>query len=137
MFNVSFKGKLPKSYFPSGRATKAFTPLPLFAAGATSQCYWDKLMLLKFELMLSKCQINTNTNNYGFLLPTKCLEGVLKYSYLVSITSKLRIFKVKFVTFTSIISNKEWVSEKLFFALNKNKRDDVIILSILDYFINY
>ena len=41
------------------------------AAGASSQCYWD-------ELMLFKCQINTITNNNRFLLPTKCLEGVLK-----------------------------------------------------------
>ena len=50
-------------------------------AGASSQCYWDELMLLKSELMLLKCQINTNTNNIGFLLPTKFLKGVLKYSY--------------------------------------------------------
>jgi len=42
-------------------------------------------MLLKCELMLFKCRINTNANGNGFLLPTKCLEGVLKYSYLVSI----------------------------------------------------
>ena len=65
-------------------------------------------MLLKCELMLLKGQINTNTNKNGFLLPTK---KVLKYSYLVSIIKKfylcLRIFKVKFVTFTSIILNEE------------------------------
>ena len=42
-------------------------------------------MLLKRELMLLKCQISTNTNKNGFLHPTKCLEGVLKYSYEVSI----------------------------------------------------
>ena len=54
-------------------------------AGASSQCYRDELILLKCELMLLKCQINTNTNRNGFLLPTKCLKGVLKYSYLVSI----------------------------------------------------
>ena len=35
--------------------------------------------------MLLKCQINTNTNKNGFLLPTKCLEGVLNNSRLVSI----------------------------------------------------
>ena len=46
--------------------------------GASSQCYWDELVLLK-------CQINTNTNKSGFLLSTKCLERVLKYSCLVSI----------------------------------------------------
>ena len=73
-------------------------------AGASSQCYWDELIPLKCELMILKCQINTNTNKNGFLLPTKCLEGVLKYSYLGSIILKfflsLRMFKVKFVTFT-------------------------------------
>jgi len=42
-------------------------------------------MLLKCELMLFKCRINTDTNRNGFLLPARCLEGVLKYSYLVSI----------------------------------------------------
>ena len=44
-------------------------------------------MLLKCELVLSKCQIITNTKNKGFLHPTKCLERVLKYSYSVSIIS--------------------------------------------------
>ena len=44
-----------------------------------------KLMLLKCKLILLKCQINTNTNKNRFMFPTKCLEGVLKYSYLVSI----------------------------------------------------
>ena len=88
------------------------------AAVAASLCYWERLMLLK-------CQINTNTNKNGFLLPTKCLEWVLKYSFLVSIILNfylcLQIFKVKFVT--SIILDEEWyVSEKLFFALNKTKR---------------
>ena len=33
------------------------------AVGASSQCYWDELMLLKIELMQLKCQINTNMNN--------------------------------------------------------------------------
>ena len=47
--------------------------------GASSQCYWDELMLLRCELMILKCHINTNTNKYGFLLHTKCLEGVLKF----------------------------------------------------------
>ena len=51
------------------------------AVGVASLCYWEELMLLKCELMLLKCQISTNTNKNGFLLPTKCLEGVLKYSY--------------------------------------------------------
>ena len=34
--------------------------------------------------MLLKCKINTNTKKQGFLHTKKCLEGVLKYSYLVS-----------------------------------------------------
>ena len=53
-------------------------------------------MLLKRELMLLKCQIITNMDKNGFLLPTKCLEGVLKYSYLVSIISN---FLLTFVDF--------------------------------------
>ena len=51
---------------------------PSFTVGASSQCYWDELMLLK-------CKINTKTNKNGFLLSTKCLERTLKYSYLDSI----------------------------------------------------
>ena len=39
-------------------------------------------MLLKFELMLLKCQINTNIKKKGFL---KMFRRVLKHSYLVSI----------------------------------------------------
>ena len=53
--------------------------------GVSSQCYRDEIMLLKCKLMLLECQINTNTDKNGFLLSTKCLERVLKYSYLVSI----------------------------------------------------
>ena len=49
--------------------------------GASSQCYWVELMPLRCELMPLKCQISTNTNKNGLLLPTKCLEGVLKYKY--------------------------------------------------------
>ena len=60
-------------------------PYSSVAVGASSQCYWDELMLLKCELMLLKFQINTNTNKNGFFLPTKFLESVLKYSHLVSI----------------------------------------------------
>ena len=52
-----------------------------YKAGAASQCYCDELMLIKCDLMLLKCQINTNTKKKGFLHPTKCLERVLKYSY--------------------------------------------------------
>ena len=29
--------------------------------------------------MLLKCQISKNTNKNGFLLPTECFEGVLKF----------------------------------------------------------
>ena len=39
------------------------------AAVASSQCYWDERMLLK-------CQINTNRNKKGFLLP------ILSFIYL-------------------------------------------------------
>ena len=53
--------------------TPQVRPHPLTVV-ASSQCYWEELMLLK-------CQINKNTNKNGFLLPTKCLEGVLKHSY--------------------------------------------------------
>ena len=49
--------------------------------GASSQCYWNEQMLLKRELMLYKCQIDTNTNKNGFLHSTKCLERELKYSF--------------------------------------------------------
>ena len=45
--------------------------IPHKAAGAASICYLEKLMLFKRELMLLKCQISTNTNKNGFLLPTK------------------------------------------------------------------
>ena len=56
------------------------------AVGASSQCYLDsELMLLKYELMLLKCQINTNTNWINFCLLQNVEERVLKYSYLVSI----------------------------------------------------
>ena len=57
------------------------TWISCLAVGASSQCYWEELMLLKCELMLLKFKINKNTNKNGFLLPTKCLERVLKYSY--------------------------------------------------------
>ena len=52
----------------------SFVIIVSIAVGAASICYIEKLMLLK-------CQINTNTNKNGFLLSTKCLEGVLEYSY--------------------------------------------------------
>ena len=66
------------------------------AVGASSQCYWEELMLLKCELMLLKFQINTNTNKNGFLLPTKCLEGVThtKFQLFKFFYWCLRIFKL-------------------------------------------
>ena len=48
------------------------------AVGASSQCYWD-------ELMLSKCLFNGNTYQNEVLLPLKCVEMVLNNSCLVSI----------------------------------------------------
>ena len=88
-------------------------------AGASSQCYWDELMLLKCEVMLLKCQINTKTSRNGFLISTKCLERVLKYSYLVSIIIFLLFMFIvynHFVLiwhFTSISSNFNSISSSL------------------------
>ena len=56
-----------------------------YTAGASSQWYWDEVSLLKCEIISLKSQINTNMNKNGFRLPSKCLEGVLKYSYLVQL----------------------------------------------------
>ena len=79
---------------------KIFARYSDFKVGASSQCYWDELMLLKCDRMLLKCLINTNTNKNRFLLSTKCLERVLKYSYLVSTIS---LFKFSLsVTHTTI-----------------------------------
>ena len=69
-----------------------------FAAGASSQCYWDELILSKCELMLLKYQINPNTNKNGILLSAKWLERVLKYSYLDSIILKNLFMFVSFLT---------------------------------------
>ena len=55
------------------------------AAGAASQCYQDDLMLLKVWANAIKDTRSTQIIKNGFLHPTKCLERVLKYSYLVSI----------------------------------------------------
>ena len=66
------------------------------SAGASSQYYWDELMLLKCEIMLLE-RPNTTTNKNGFLLPTKCVEWVLKYSYLVSIISIFFIYVCEFL----------------------------------------
>ena len=58
---------------------------PYKPVGASFQCYLDELVLLKCELMLLKCQINTSTKKLnGFLIPTKCLEWVLKYSIILN-----------------------------------------------------
>ena len=81
-----------------GHAIFYFDVRGLLTAGAASQCYWDKLMLLKFELMLLKCQINTNTKK-RFLHLTKYLERVLKYPYLVSIIWNYQFHKTMFANF--------------------------------------
>ena len=80
------------------------------AAGAASRCYQDELMLLKYELMLLKSQINTNTNKNAFLLPTKCLEWVLKYSYLVSIILNYQFLKTMFADFCVLILDFNCIS---------------------------
>ena len=79
-------------------------------------------MLLKSqcELMLLNFQINTNAKKKGFLHPTKCLERVLKYSYLVSIIFKnyqfpktmFAIFFVLTLDFNSISSHFNSISSR-------------------------
>ena len=87
-----------------------------FTVGAASLCYWEELMLLKLELMLLKCQINTNTHKNGFLLPTKCLfrNTHTKFQYFKFFYC-LRIFKFKFkfVIFTTTL-NYVWVFQNPF-----------------------
>ena len=53
------------------KAEKTFPNRPN-SSNASSQCYWDEIMLLKF-------QFNENTNQNGVLFPTNCVERVLKY----------------------------------------------------------
>ena len=61
------------------------------------------LMLIKCEqLMVLKCKINTNTNIKGFLHPKKCLERILKYSYLVSIILNHQFPKTMFADFLCV-----------------------------------
>ena len=50
-----------------------------------------------------KCQINKNTKKKGCMLPTKCLERALKYSYLVSIILNYQFPKTKFADFFVLI----------------------------------
>ena len=110
---------------------------------SSSQCYWEELMLLKYELMLLKCQINTNTNKNGCLLPTKCLERVSKYSCLVSTILHFLINVCRFLKSslwllqTLYQSKNDRVLKNYFFLRIKIWGDDLIILSILDYFLNY
>ena len=47
--------------------------------------------------MQVKCPINRNTNQNGFLLPTKCAEKVLKYTCLVSIIFNSLIYDCGFL----------------------------------------
>ena len=79
-------------------------------AGAASQCYLDELILLKCELMLSKCQINTNTKKTGFLQPIKCLERVLKYSCLISTILNYQFPKTMFADFFVLILDLNSIS---------------------------
>ena len=80
------------------------------AAGAASQCYQNDLMLLQCKIMLFKCQINTNTNKNGFLHPKKCLERVLKCSYLVSIVINYQFSKTMFTDFFVLILDFDSIS---------------------------
>ena len=52
--------------------------------------------------MLLKSQINTNTNKNGLFLPKKCLERILKYSYLVSIILNYQFPKTMFADFLCV-----------------------------------
>ena len=82
-------------------------------ACASSQCYWDELMLLN-------CQINTNSKKNGFVLSTKYLKRVLTYSYTYILSLKYLNFFIyvcqfynHFVLiwhFTSISSNFNSIS---------------------------
>ena len=76
------------------------------AVSASSQCHWDELNAIKvWELMLLKCQMNTNTKKMEFCF----LQNVKGYwnihiFYLFKIFYLcLQIFKVKFVSFTTIL----------------------------------
>ena len=60
-------------------------------------------MLLNCELMLLKSHIHKNTNKNGFLIPTKYLEWVLKYSYLVSIILNHQFPKTMFADLCVLI----------------------------------
>ena len=57
---------------------------------------WNEVMLVKFTLMLVKCQINTNTNQNGFSFPTKCVERILNYPFFVSIILNYQFPKTMF-----------------------------------------
>ena len=67
-------------------------------------------MLLKCELMPSKCKINTITQKEGFLHPTKYLERVLKYSYLFSIILSNQFPKTMFADFFVLILDLNSIS---------------------------
>ena len=47
------------------------------AVGALFRLRWNEVVLVELELMLEKCQINTNINKNGFVFPTKSVERVL------------------------------------------------------------
>ena len=60
-------------------------------------------MLLKFKLLLVKSQINTNTNQNGLQFPTKCIERILNYSFLVSIILYYKSAKTVFLNLVTFI----------------------------------
>ena len=73
---------------------------------------------IKCELMLLKCQINTNTKN--FLHPTKCFERMLKYSYLVSIILNYQFPKIMLVDIFVLILDFNTISSR-FNSINSSQ----------------
>ena len=69
-------------------------------------------------------KISTNTNKNGFLLPTKCLEGVLKYSYYVSIMLN---FLLMFADFLSWVCEFYNHIKLIFYEVIKNRQNNHII----------
>ena len=56
------------------------TPFVDCTACASSQCYWDEIMLLQVCMSYAiKMQFNENTDQNGVLFPTKCVERVLMF----------------------------------------------------------
>ena len=120
---------------------KMHTGSPWGSLMLLGQCYWDELMLLKCKLMQLKCQVNPNTNKNGFLHRTKCLKGVLKililnFNYLEFYIYVCGFLKSILWLYKQYIKWRMIDFWKIIFLLLIKCRG-VIILYIIDYFINY